>query len=98
MLWEDLGLVVATRGERIVMVQALFTRALTPEARAVIMAFRTPEGVGLGGEQGTLETRLGTPLTRGTIRLNFPGGSEGRPVVVGRWGSTASLLPLGVSA
>jgi hypothetical protein len=98
MLWEDLGLVVATRGERIVMVQALFTRALAPEARAVIMGFRTPEGVGLGDQQGTLETRLGTPLSRGTIRLNFPGWSEGGPIVVDRWVYTASRLQLDIVA
>ena len=98
MLWEDLGLIVATRGERILMVHALFTRALAPEARAVITEFRTPEGVRLGAQQATLEKRLGTPLSRGTIRLNFPGWSEGGPIAVDRWVYTASRLHLDIVA
>lgn len=98
MLWESLGLIVATRGERIVMVHALFTRALAPEARAVVMEFRTPEGVRLGDQQGTLEKRLGMPLSRGTIRLNFPGWSEDGPIAVDRWVYSASRLHLDIVA
>lgn len=98
MLWEDLGLIVATRGERIVMVHALFTRALAPEARAVLMELRTPEGVRLSDPQGTLEKRLGMPLSRGAIRLNFPGWSEGGPIAVDRWVYSASRLHLDIVA
>lgn len=98
MLWEDLGLIVVTRGERIVMVHALLTPAVSPEARAVIMDLRTREGVRLGDQQGTIEKRLGAPLRRGTIRLNFPGWSEGGPIAVDRWVYMASRFHLDIVA